>query len=278
MKNWLKISILAALVVGMVIVSGCTNTGSTTPVAQSATAPTVAIPTTVIPTAAATATSQAQTPLPQITTITTTAQVAYSTNDINKHFIDIAFGPDYSYINKWNKELVDIGISGSYTDPDVILVNNFSRLFNSYSSFTKLPSELTKERMTANIVLIFMPESSLKNINSDNSWKVSQNRETGTINYIYRATPGQFSSEAIYINSDLKGDSRTHWILRALLYELGFPGETGSYSDSMFYSESDSATSLSKIDLKALELLYGKKISFGMNLTQVRQLLQVYDR
>ncbi len=96
MKNWLKISILAALVAGMVIVSGCTNTGSTTPVTQSTTPRTVVIVTTAIPAAAATATSQIQTPLPQITTVTTPAPVAYSTNDINKHFIDIAFGPDYS--------------------------------------------------------------------------------------------------------------------------------------------------------------------------------------
>jgi len=80
-----------------------------------------------------------------------------------------------------------------------------------------------------------MPESSIKNINSDNSWKVSKNRETGTINYIYRGTVGQTTSETVYINSDLKGDSRTHWILRALLYELGFPGETGTYTDSMFF-------------------------------------------
>lgn len=276
MRDCFKIGTLAALIVGMVIMSGCTNMGSTTPAPQATTISTSAIPT--ISPATTTQTLQVQTSTPVITTIMTTAQVAYSTNDINKHFIDIAFSPDYSIINKWNQDFVDLGISGTYNDADVILVNNFSKLFNSYSSYTKLQSEITKERMTANIVLRFMPESSLKNINYDNSWKVSQNRETGTINYIYKGTPAQTSSETIYINSDLKGNSRNHWILRALLFELGFPGETGTYPDSMFYSESDAATSLNKIDLKALELMYGKKISYGMDLTQVRQLLQVYDK
>ena len=87
MRDCLKIGILAALIVGMVIISGCTNMGSTTPAPQATTISTSAISTTSP--ATTTQTLQVQTSTPVITTITTTAQVAYSTNDINKHFIDI---------------------------------------------------------------------------------------------------------------------------------------------------------------------------------------------
>jgi hypothetical protein len=49
MKNWLKFAILAALIAGMVIISGCTNTGSTTPAPQVTTSQIVAIATTTTP-------------------------------------------------------------------------------------------------------------------------------------------------------------------------------------------------------------------------------------
>lgn len=279
MKNWLKLGILAILIIGTVMMSGCTNTGSTPSASQVTSTPTIAIPTTSAVTI--NQTLQVHTPAPVITTRTTTAQVAYSTSDINRHFIDIAFGPDYSYINKWSKPLVDIGILDDYNAADVTTVNDFSKLFNSYSSYTKIQSEVIEDRMSADIVLRFMRQDSIENLITDNNWKswtISQNRETGTIYYLFEGTPDSSSSETIYINSDLKGDSRKHWILRALLYELGFPGETGTYPDSMFYSESDTATSLNKIDLKALELMYGKKISYGMDLVRIRQLLQVYEK
>ena len=124
-------------------------------------------------------------------------------------------------------------------------------------------------------MLNFLPESSLNNINLDTSWKISRNPENGTINFIYKTNPFQYGvvTHTVYINSDLKGDARTHWILRSLLFELGFPGETGIYPDSIFYSESDTTTSLSKIDLKALELMYSTKISHGMDLYKIKQLL-----
>jgi hypothetical protein len=250
--------------------SGCTGTGPTGPTTQPSITSTTAITTTMIPT-----TPVLTSAVPTTQAVTTTP-VSYTTNDINKHFVDVAFGPDYSYINKWSKQLVGVAITGAYTNDDVKTLNDFFKLFNSYSSYTKLPSEV-KQGDKGEIVLNFLPESSLKNVNSDNSWKISTNHETGTINFIYKTATNQFGGnvETIYINSDLKGDERTHWILRSLLYELGFPGETGTYPDSMFYSESDTATTLSKIDLKALELMYGSKISYGMTLAQVRQLLLI---
>lgn len=265
MKNWQISGFLAILILGFLLTSGCSSTGSPGTTSQPTATSTVAITTTAFP-----ANLRITDTVP--TSVAPTTARVYSTNDINKHFVDVAFGPDNSRISKWTGDFVDIGISGAYTDADIIILNNFSKLFNSYST-VKLASEVTPERMTANIVLRFLPESSLKNVNLDNSWKVSKNRETDAINFIYKETPDIPESETIFINSDLKGDVRIHWILRALLYELGFPGETGTYPDSIFYSDSETTTSLSKIDLKVVELMYGKKISNGMTLWEVQQFL-----
>lgn len=263
------------LIILLVCIVGCT---STAPSIQPTATATPEIGTTAVPTTTITLSSTTAVPTTQeITTLSTTMQASYSSNDINKHFVDIAFGPDYSYINKWSRQLVGVAVTGAYTDDDIKTLNEFFKLFNSYSSYTKLPSEVKQSEAKAAIVLNFLPESSLKNVNSDNSWKISRNRETDTINYIYKTTGSQFggTTETIYINSDLKGNVRTHWVLRSLLYELGFPGETGTYTDSIFNSDSETVTSLSKIDLKALELMYGTKITYGMSLNQIRQLLLI---
>jgi len=205
----------------------------------------------------------------------TTAPVAYSTNDINKHFIDIAFSPDYSNIRKWDKPSVTVAITGSYTDNDVNLLNDFFKTFNASTSSTQLSPEIKKGEK-GDIVLNFLPESSMKNINTDDSAKISKDAN-GDIIFIYNPSSTQ-SDETIYLNSDLKGDTRTHWVLRSLLYELGFPGETGSYPDSIFYSDTSTVTSLSKIDLKAVALMYGSKMKSGMTLTDVKQLLLINNQ
>lgn len=273
MKNWQISGFLTLLLLGSVLLMGCTGTGSPGSASTPTATPAEAAPTTAIPTSA----TVAQTSTAPVTTHTaapSTLPVSYTTNDTNKHFVDIAFGPDYSYIYKWNKQLVVVAVTGTYTDGDVKTLNDFFRVFNSYSSSTKLPAEV-KQSDNGVIVLNFLPESSLKNINPDNGWKISRNHETGSINCIYKTMVSVAGGDVgnIYINSDLQGNARTHWILRSLLYELGFPGETGTYPDSIFYPESDTTTSLSKIDLKALELMYGSKISSGMTLSQIKDLL-----
>ena len=264
MKNWQIIGFLGILVIGFLLISGCSSTGPTTITSQPTVTSTEAIVSTAVPTTAVPT-------IPASTIPGSTATRFYSTNEINKHFIDIAFDPDNAYIDKWTSDFVDIGISGAYTDADIIMVNNFSEVFNRYSSVKLL--EVKRERTTANVVLKLMPESALKDVNSDDSLKIFKNRETGDIIFIYKQTPDTPNSETVLINSDLKADARTHWILRALLYELGFRGETGTIPDSIFFSDSETTTSLSKIDLKVVELLYGKKIYNGMRLTDIQDTL-----
>jgi len=266
-----SIWILTLGLVLVMLVCGCTSTAPSTQ--PTATSPIVTGTTPVTTTPKVT--SSETTALPGVIPSSTTTQVLYSTNDIYKHFVDIAFSPDYPSINKWNKELVHVAITGNYDSKDIKTINNFLQVFNNYSSTTKLPKEVQQGETLGDIVLVFLPESSLNNINLDSSWKISKNPENGTINFIYKTNPFQYGviTHTVYINSDVKGNARTHWILRSLLLELGFPGETLTYPDSIFYSGSDTVTSLNKIDVKALELMYSTKISYGMDLYKIKQLL-----
>ncbi len=257
--HWQISVFLVVLVTGFVLISGCSSTSAPeqprdTP--KETIAPTPVPSTTIIPLTTAILSNNGQ---------------SYSTVEINKHFIDIALGPDDAYIRKLDYDFIDIGIIGAYTDADVILLNNFTKVFNSYSTVEML--DVRRDRATANIVLKFLPESALMDVNTEESYKIFKNRQTGEIIFISKETPDTPRSTTILIDSDLKGDERAHWILRALLYELGFRGETGTYPDSIFYYDSDTTTSLSKLDLKALELMYGKKIYNYMDLTDLKQIL-----
>ena len=264
------VSVIVLFIIGTLIVSGdwnLTGAGNTT----NSTAVAIKNTTTVKP--AATPVPKATTAKPAATTapIATTAKPAaspaptpqsYSSADIGNHLVEIAFGPDNNIIQKPQKNLIAIAYSDKYDASDIVTLNNFINLFNNYSSTIKISSNVNFNS-PADITLDFLPQTSLSQISIDQKTSVYKDTLTGTYYFIR-------TIEKTYVNSDLKGDERKRWILRALLYNLGFFGETAKYSDSIFYAGTNKATQLNEIDLKALQLMYGKKIVNGMTKSTVK--------
>ncbi len=193
---------------------------------------------------------------PQSTTLPGRS-TSYTPAQISGHFLDIAFSPDNTVITRWDASRVTVAITGVYTPADVNRTNDFITVFNRYSSTSQL-SDTVKESETGDIVLNFMPESTLgaiyNGMKQDDDWIVSRNMKTGQINFLVRPSKLYSGKEfdEIYINADFKGDVRAHWHLRALLYGLGFTGESGTYPSSIFYSAGTSKiASLDLIDWKA---------------------------
>jgi hypothetical protein len=194
----------------------------------------------------------------------TTAPKSYSSADIGNHLVDIAFGPDNSKIQKPTKDLIAISVSGSNSDSDIALLDDFISLFNNYSSTTKISSSITANSLS-DISLVFLPGTALAQIKVDGTTAVTKDVQTGTY-YLVRTT------DKTYVNSDLDGNIRNRWILRAALVNLGFYGETAKYPDSLFYAGTNDVRQLSAIDLKALQFMYGKKIVNGMTRSTVKAL------
>jgi len=231
------------------------TTTNTTPIKTATPAPKV---TTKKPTA---------TPTPKATTAKVTATPtpkSYSSTEIGNHLVDIAFGPDNSKIVKPTKDRIAISYSGSYGDNDVTLLNDFIQEFNSYSSTLKI-SENINYNSPADITLHFLPQEALSQVKQDGNEVISKDYQTGTYYFVK-------TDKETYINGDLTESSRNRWILRAILYDLGFLGESAKYSDSLFYTGSTKAERLSAIDLKALQFMYGKKITKGMTRSSVKAL------
>jgi cell division septation protein DedD len=258
------VAVIILFIVGTMVVSGDWNPLGGGNVTNSSSV-TVKTTTTVKPAAttakpaATTAKPAATTAKPAATTATPTATSTpkiYSYADIGNHFLEIAFGPDNNVIQKSTKDRLTISCQGVYDATDITLIKDFIKQFNDYSTTTKI-AESVDINSPADIALNFLPDASLKQIKSDPETFVNKNLETGTYYFVSHDTN-------TYVNSELKGDERKQWVLRAILYNLGFLGETAKYSDSLFYTGTNKVTRLSDIDLKALQLMYGKKINNGM--------------
>ena len=204
-----------------------------------------------------------------------------TSEDINKNFMRIAFGSDNVKIKKSSEERIVISLMGEYDENDAATISQFTGQFNN-NSYTNKISVFMKTGDEANIIMYFLPQSSMKNIEGLDGTVVSTNPQTDDINYLHRTVLQQTGNQGhpikkdyLYINSDLKGDPRTHWTLRGLLYDLGFVGETNDYPDSIFYGGSDTITQLSQMDVEVIQLMYGQKITSGMSFDRVKSLLLV---
>jgi hypothetical protein len=199
-------------------------------------------------------------PISSIVVVAATTPQKYSSYDIGSHLLDIAFGPDNNVIKKQTTNRLVVSVEGVYDESDIILLNNFIGQFNNYSSTTKI-SEFIKLNRKADIALAFSPANTFSQLNSTVEYR---DPLTGTWYFVLT------SVNTTIVNSDLKGDERKRWVLRAVLYNLGFYGETAKYSDSVFYAGTNNSSQLNDIDLKALQLMYGKKITNGMNKDYLR--------
>ena len=269
------VAVIIVFIIGTLMISGTWNplgagnlsasknvsAKNATPVKSAATTAPKATPT---PTA---------TKAPSTTTVSTPASQDFSSADIGNHLIEIAFGPDNTVIEKPDLALLSATYSGSYSDNDVLLLQNFSHMFNDYSVTTKI-SENFNFNSHADIWLEFLPSESLDQIQIDPSMTVYKNLQTGTIYFIQSPYySGITAGSKTYVNSDLTGNERQRWIQRALLFNLGFVGKSSKYPDSLFYDGATNVSQLSTIDLDSLQLMYGKKITNGMTKGDVRNTL-----
>ncbi|MFA4876172.1 MAG: hypothetical protein WC586_02060 [Methanoregula sp.] len=268
------ICIILALVFGSVILTGAWNPlemGNSTANATYTNGTVIKI---INTTPAVTTAPATPTPTPKPTTAPPTpvpTPTVYTSSDVSSHLSEIAYGPDNSVIVKPAKDLISVAVLGADRESDVVNVQNFINTFNNYSSTNKLSTNLELNN-PADITLTLLPENALRMVKVDKDTIVRKDRISGTYYFIrtgrdpLRGTDGQ-----TYINSDLKGNIRSRWILRALLYDLGFFGET-TRTDTLFFSGVNDLGQMTPLDLKALELMYGKKVTNGMARATVKAL------
>lgn len=217
------------------------------------------------------------TPVPTMTATvlpTGTGQIVLTNENIKKHFLNIAFGRDNTYIQKSYPDpdyRLSFYLSGRYDNTDSALLRNFTRDYNKMTATSTFSDDAIKTQQRAypgEIDLIFFPEESLRSMDESSIRHKDINTQTGDILfYIPR------ERDKVYINTDLTGDYRKHAIIKAILYYLGFPGQTYDYPDSMFYANGFSNVMLTPLDVAAINTMYDGRIYPGMSFDEVRRVL-----
>jgi hypothetical protein len=201
-------------------------------------------------------------------------QTVLTNENIKRHFMNIAFGRDTTYIQKSYPDpdyRISFYLSGKFDDSDSALLRNFTRDYDKITATSTFSDDVIKTRQRAypgEIDLIFFPEESLKSMDESSIRHKDIDTQTGDILfYIPR------EKDKVYINTDLTGDYRKHAIIKAILYYLGFPGQTYDYPDSMFYANGFSNVMLTPLDIAAINTMYDGRIYPGMSFDEVRRVL-----
>ena len=263
-------AIIVLFIVGTMFLSGDWEPFGNSTNATSAGQKNVTVAKTTAKPVKTTAKPAATTAKPKTTTAKPTATPTvrvYSASEIGNHVLDIAFGSDNNNLVKPDKDLVSLSVSGSYSDTDIDHLKKFIDEFNIYSATTKLSTNLNLEGR-GDIPILFIPEEGLLQI--DKNSRIDEFRDTDTGRY-YTIT----TDEKVYVNSDLSGAARKKWLVRSALTKMGCLGETYKYQDSIFYTNTNTAVEPNSIDWKAIQLIFGKKITSGMTRAQVKTLLGV---
>ena len=208
-----------------------------------------------------------------------TPAVIFTEDQVSQLFIDIAFGCDSIWINKFtpspNKHLF-FSLEGLVNPEDTEFVTQFAKNYNLITPVAVFTDDPLSSKGSP---IIIYPSDSLNSLDKTYIGCQETDPNTGALLYlIYKPVveyPGGQKEETtkIYINSDVEGAQRNHYLERAMLYYLGFPGQTYDYPDSVFYYASQSNVDFIPLDSEAMKTMYGPGIYSGMSVQEARWLL-----
>jgi len=198
--------------------------------------------------------------------------IAYiTTNDINRHFLDVTFGSATTHIEKWNINLIPISLNGKFLEDDEKTLGTFINSFNLLSPTSQISVNI-KENLPARFNFNFIPLEGMKQLDLKSAKTVYRDSDTGELYYVTMLVHDGKDMNA-YINADLTGDKRAHYTNRALLSLLGFLGSTSEYPDSIFYINGQNNTILTPIDKEVVKIMYGQTIKYYMTVDDVKRVL-----
>lgn len=202
-------------------------------------------------------------------------------DSIVQHLLTIVFGKDNANITllQSDKDYM-IWFDEGYTNDDINTVLAFARTFNNLSMTTQFEDKsVLKGELKNNYEEIpyhyyqmkITTRQFLDNYKKDKYKSASEELlkdNTG-------ALVGIIGSGYVYLWDGLEGQERKYYLLKSLLWNMGLHGETSTDTDSFFNIRGNYRSNLSELDNEAIELLYGGRLSTGMNVTSIRKALDI---
>ena len=189
-----------------------------------------------------------------------------SAKSVYNHFFEIAFSEmNYELLRQEIKNRpVIISSFGSFSSDDKTVVEDFIRNFNHVSGSLKISPYVKTNELGADFWINMFPEKTLHQLSNDihGQGQVDYTEYEGSVlsdTILYQAHTRYQALDPglqVFVNNDLTGDKRQHYILRAMTYCLGLTGEATDPS-SFFYPGNTEQVNLSETDWRAIRLMYG---------------------
>lgn len=189
-----------------------------------------------------------------------------SAGSVYKNFFEIAFSEmNYELLRLEIKNRpVIISSFGSFSPDDKTVVEDFIRNFNHVSGSLKISPYVKTNELGADFWINIFPEKTLHQLTYDmhGQPQADYTEYEGSVlsdSILYQVhTRYQVYDPGlqVFVNDDLTGNKRRHYILRAMMYCLGLTGESTDPT-SFFYPGNTEQVNLSETDWRAIRLMYG---------------------
>ena len=208
-----------------------------------------------------------------------TPSIQFTRDEVYELFIDIAFGCDNTWVTMFSPSSENhlfISLEGEVNSSDIDFATRFAEEFNRIAPIEVFSEEPLNSRGSP---IIFYPENSLNSLEKRFIACQETDPVTGEpLSIIYKTVTelpngDEETTTKIYLNANLAGVERNHYLQKAMLYYLGFPGQTYNYPESVFYYDSRSTVDFTQLDIEAMKTLYHPGIYPGMSVQEVRWLL-----
>lgn len=275
--------VIVILVASVMVIAGCTSSGITDE--KHSPDGTTTLPSPTVPTLSPVVSGSTVAPLPVSTTSAGTksgsaASSPLAQKDVNKHFLTVAFS-DYNGVvirqERGKNTPMSVALFGNYTSEDVATIQEFIKYFNRVAKTQKLYGTVkTYADGEADLWINVLSEKELHSMPEQKIGYVKyQSMDSDTILYEVLpqeqvlATPEWNQTGQVYVNGDLSGDERRHYILRAVTYWLGITGDAVD-SDSFFFPDNTRQVTFSDEDWRAMGILYGPVVKNKMTVSDVK--------
>lgn len=202
-----------------------------------------------------------------------------SKEKIGNHLIDIAFGRDNAKIDLFVKSPdYLIWLDTMYNQEDRDILYEYSKLLNDLSQTTRfedekiafpsyLPNYYPNPYTHYRISIVEKGYLKKKLDDRDISNEQVLKDEKGQVVALVR-------NDHLHLLNDLQKDERKHFLIRGLLFSMGFHGES-LLPDSFFNPENTCQVHLSELDKEVISLMYGGRLHSGIDVEGIRKALDL---
>lgn len=202
-------------------------------------------------------------------------------NDISYHLIDVVFGKDNQKVSGFQSDIdYKFFFTDEYQEDDIRTVLEFASLFNDISGIVRIEDEECERSFlpgSYRIIPYYYYNITIVSPIRFSEYLDDKDPTEAVIRSLRGKPVGIVRHDRLILNDDLSSEERRYYLLRGILWSMGFHGESTRYKDS-FFTKGKMNQNFSDIDLMVLSLFYGGRLNNDMELEEVKKALNLIDK